>query len=131
MKKIAYLLTLIMLLVPLAGCVGGEIDGIEGDWYREGELQFQFNRNGTVGGDGDGVLWSTDADGVYLTIYFEDSVTTQRFEVRGNWLFILDSDDDGCKEFSRANIGYVENEDGLKWQDVIRDQEPYPSFCNN
>ena len=51
MKKIAYLLTLIMLLVPLAGCAGDDNDDNSpvGDWYRGESLVVVIYQNGTYG----------------------------------------------------------------------------------
>ena len=70
MKKIAYLLTLIMLLVPLAGCAGDENDdnSIVGDWYMAELLALEINQDGTVASLDENGSWSTEGD--YLTLYF-------------------------------------------------------------
>ena len=127
MKKIAYLLTLIMLLVPLAGCAGDDNDDnpIEGDWYHVGELMFQFNQDGTVQGSSGNGNWETEANGNYITLYFESSVTTHMFEVRENWLFILEEDGNNCVELSRDIISSAD------WEDARNNQQPYPSFCSS
>jgi hypothetical protein len=54
MKKIAYLLTLIMLLVPLAGCAGDDNDDNSpvGDWYKGESLAVVIYQNGTYGNVG-------------------------------------------------------------------------------
>ena len=100
MKKIAYLLTLIMLLVPLAGCAGDDDDNsIEGDWYRYESLVLVIYQNGTLGMGIAGPVddfgnWSTEGD--ILTIDFGDSNTPTgdprtmiaRFAVDGDWLWM-------------------------------------------
>ena len=153
MKKIAYLLTLIMLLVPLAGCAGDENDendgnSVEGDWYQEQDL-WRFNRNGTVdrmdpdfddvfdwdGESGDWKIdesgrWSTEAQGTYITLYFGHRVTTLMFEVRGDWMFILDEHGRECTEYSREYYDpHGMDSPRSDWDNATIDQLPYPSIC--
>ena len=111
MKKVAYLLTLIMLLVPLAGCAGDENDDnpIVGDWYMAESLLLEINQDGTAASyDGNG-SWSTEGD--YLTLYFEDAEPTFRFTIEGGWLWLTNSGVGGCLVFAPETINEDEFED--------------------
>ncbi len=134
MKKIAYLLTLIMLLVPLAGCAGDDDDNsIEGDWYRYESLVLVIYQNGTLGMGIAGPVddfgnWSTEGD--ILTIDFGDSNTPTgdprtmiaRFAVDGDWLWLLIEDGEDCIPFAPEMI------DEDEWDDRVSELTP-PSFC--
>ena len=111
MKKIAYLLTLIMLLVPLAGCAGDENDDnpIEGDWYMAELLALEINQDGTVASLDENGSWSTE--GEYLTIDFGDNVHIFRFTIEGGWLWLTNSGQDGCMVFAPEMINEDEFED--------------------
>ena len=134
MKKIAYLLTLIMLLVPLAGCAGDDDDNsIEGDWYRYESLVLVIYQNGTLGMGIAGPVddfgnWSTEGD--ILTIDFGDNNTPTgdprtmiaRFAVDGDWLWLLIEDGEDCIPFAPEMI------DEDEWDDRVSELTP-PSFC--
>ena len=133
MKKIAYLLTLIMLLVPLAGCAGDDDADIEGDWYRYESLVLVIYQNGTLGMGIAGPVddfgnWSTEGD--ILTIDFGDSNTPTgdprtmiaRFAVDGDWLWLLIEDGEDCIPFAPEMI------DEDEWDDRVSELTP-PSFC--
>ena len=134
MKKIAYLLTLIMLLVPLAGCAGDDDDNsIEGDWYRYESLVLVIYQNGTLGMGIAGPVddfgnWSTEGD--KLTIDFGDNNTPTgdprtmiaRFAVDGDWLWLLIEDGEDCIPFAPEMI------DEDEWDDRVSELTP-PSFC--
>ena len=111
MKKIAYLLTLIMLLVPLAGCAGDENDDnpIEGDWYMAELLALEINQDGTAASPDENGSWSTE--GEYLTIDFGDNVHIFRFTIEGGWLWLTNSGQDGCMVFAPEMINEDEFED--------------------
>ena len=116
MKKIAYLLTLIMLLVPLAGCAGDENDdnsiggkSIVGDWYMAELLALEINQDGTAASPDENGSWSTEGD--YLTLYFEDAEPTFRFTIEGGWLWLTNSGQDGCMVFAPEMINEDEFED--------------------
>ena len=111
MKKIAYLLTLIMLLVPLAGCAGDGNDDnpIEGDWYMAELLTLEINQDGTVASLDENGSWSTEGD--YLTLHFEDAEPTFRFTIEGGWLWLTNSGQDGCMVFAPEMINEDEFED--------------------
>ena len=110
MKKIAYLLTLIMLLVPLAGCAGDDDDNsIEGDWYMAELLALEINQDGTAASPDENGSWSTEGD--YLTLYFEDAEPTFRFTIEGGWLWLTNSGQDGCMVFAPEMINEDEFED--------------------
>ena len=133
MKKIAYLLTLIMLLVPLAGCAGDDDADIEGDWYRYESLVLVIYQNGTLGMGIAGPVddfgnWSTEGD--ILTIDFGDNNTPTgdprtmiaRFAVDGDWLWLLIEDGEDCIPFAPEMI------DEDEWDDRVSELTP-PSFC--
>ena len=134
MKKIAYLLTLIMLLVPLAGCAGDDDDNsIEGDWYRYESLVLVIYQNGTLGMGIAGPVddfgnWSTEGD--ILTIDFGDNNTPTgdprtmiaRFAVDGDWLWLLIEDGEDCIPFAPEMI------DEDEWDDRVSELTP-PSLC--
>ena len=110
MKKIAYLLTLIMLLVPLAGCAGDDDDNsIEGDWYMAELLALEINQDGTAASPDENGSWSTE--GEYLTIDFGDNVHIFRFTIEGGWLWLTNSGQDGCMVFAPEMINEDEFED--------------------
>jgi len=123
MKKIAYLLTLIMLLVPLAGCAGDDDDNsIEGDWYMAELLALEINQDGTAASPDENGSWSTE--GEYLTIDFGDNVHIFRFTIEGGWLWLTNSGQDGCMVFAPEMINEDEFDD--------RKEELYPhEFCND
>ena len=129
MKKIAYLLTLIMLLVPLAGCAGDENDdnsiegnSIVGDWYMAELLALEINQDGTAASPDENGSWSTE--GEYLTIDFGDNVHIFRFTIEGGWLWLTNSGQDGCMVFAPEMINEDEFDD--------RKEELYPhEFCND
>jgi hypothetical protein len=143
-------IVLLMLTSALAGCAGDENNendnnSIEGDWYNFGDL-LRLSRNGTVDymespwvdDNGSHYIghksgrWSTEAQGTYITLYFGHEVTTLMFEVRGDWLFILDNDGRDCTEFSRENfMPYGNNAYFIPspFDNATNDQLPYPSFC--
>ena len=143
MKKIAYLLPLIMLLVPLGGCAGDDDDNsIEGDWYRYESLVLVIYQNGTLGMGIAGPVddfgnWSTEGD--ILTIDFGDNNTPTgdprtmiaRFAVDGDWLWMSELErneepkDDvwgDCIPFAPEMI------DEDEWDDRVSELTP-PSFC--
>ena len=124
MKKIAYLLTLIMLLVPLAGCAGDENDDnpIEGDWYMAELLALEINQDGTAASPDENGSWSTE--GEYLTIDFGDNVHIFRFTIEGGWLWLTNSGQDGCMVFAPEMI----NED--EFDDIKEELYPH-EFCND
>jgi len=121
MKKIAYLLTLIMLLVPLAGCAGDDDDNsIEGDWYMAELLALEINQDGTAASPDENGSWSTE--GEYLTIDFGDNVHIFRFTIEGGWLWLTNSGQDGCMVFAPEMINEDEFDD--------RKEELFPhEFC--
>ena len=126
MKKIAYLLTLIMLLVPLAGCAGDENDDnpIVGDWYMAESLLLEINQDGTAASLDENGSWSTEGD--YLTLYFEDAEPTFRFTIEGGWLWLTNSGQDGCMVFAPEMI----NEDEFEDRKIEIDEEGnLEGFC--
>ena len=125
MKKIAYLLTLIMLLVPLAGCAGDDDDNsIEGDWYMAELLALEINQDGTAASPDENGSWSTEGD--YLTLYFEDAEPTFRFTIEGGWLWLTNSGVGGCLVFAPETI----NEDEFEDRKIEIDEEGnLEGFC--
>ena len=126
MKKIAYLLTLIMLLVPLAGCAGDENDDnpIVGDWYMAESLLLEINQDGTAANPDENGSWSTE--GEYLTIDFGDNVHIFRFTIEGGWLWLTNSGQDGCMVFAPEMINEDEFED--RKREVYEEITP-EGFC--
>ena len=126
MKKIAYLLTLIMLLVPLAGCAGDENDDnpIVGDWYMAELLALEINQDGTAASPDENGSWSTE--GEYLTIDFGDNVHIFRFTIEGGWLWLTNSGQDGCMVFAPEMINEDEFED--RKREVYEEITP-EGFC--
>ena len=147
MKKIAYLLTLIILLVPLAGCTGDENDDnpIEGSWYAaDTAVPLAIYENGTVG------VWNNDPDriqqidygnwtieGDTLTIDFGpdtvrrgDSILVAKFALDGDWLWVTyDNNWDGREDFGRCYPYSREPIPLDEWWDIISELTPDPSFC--
>ena len=125
MKKIAYLLTLIMLLVPLAGCAGDDDDNsIEGDWYMAELLALEINQDGTAASPDENGSWSTECE--YLTIDFGDNVHIFRFTIEGGWLWLTNSGQDGCMVFAPEIINEDEFED--RKREVYEEITP-EGFC--
>ena len=128
MKKIAYLLTLIMLLVSLAGCAGDENDDnpIVGDWYMAESLLLEINQDGTATSPDENGSWSTEGD--YLTLYFEDAEPTFRFTIEGGWLWLTNSGQEGCLVFAPEMINEDEFED--RKREIYEEITP-EGFCES
>ena len=131
MKKIAYLLTLTMLLASLAGCAGDD-DGASpvGEWWTAETMAVDFNEDGTlIDGEGNSGTWSTDGDSLTLSIdNGDDEELTFSYAVEGDWLWLKlvevnsSSEDEDCGVLSSESISEDE------WDDRVSEQTP-PSFC--
>ena len=124
MKKIAYLLTLTMLLASLAGCAGDDGSSPVGIWYSAETMVMDFSEDGTlIDGEGNSGTWSTDGDILTMTItaVADNDPATFNFAVEGDWMWIKLVDDD-CHALSSESISEDE------YDDRVSELTP-PSFC--
>jgi len=124
MKKVAYLLTLTMLLASLAGCAGDDDDDDSspvGEWYSAEAMIMDINEDGTlIDGEGNSGTWSTDGGILTMTI---DEANTFNYAVEGDWMWIqMVDDDDDCHALSSESIPNDE------YDDRVSELTP-PSFC--
>ena len=122
MKKVAYLLTLTMLLASLAGCAGDDDDSSPvGEWYSAEAMIVDINEDGTlIDGEGNSGTWSTDGGILTMTI---DEANTFNYAVEGDWMWIqMVDDDDDCHALSSESIPNDE------YDDRVSELTP-PSFC--
>ena len=123
MKKVAYLLTLTMLLASLAGCAGDDDDDSSpvGEWYSAEAMIMDINEDGTlIDGEGNSGTWSTDGGILTMTI---DEANTFNYAVEGDWMWIqMVDDDDDCHALSSESIPNDE------YDDRVSELTP-PSFC--
>ena len=123
MKKVAYLLTLTMLLASLAGCAGDDDDDSSpvGEWYSAEAMIVDINEDGTlIDGEGNSGTWSTDGGILTMTI---DEANTFNYAVEGDWMWIkMVDDDDDCYALQSESMTDEEREASLS------EQTP-PSFC--
>jgi len=123
MKKVAYLLTLTMLLASLAGCAGDDDDDSSpvGEWYSAEAMIMDINEDGTlIDGEGNSGTWSTDGGILTMTI---DEANTFNYAVEGDWMWIqMVDDDDDCYALQSESMTDEEREASLS------EQTP-PSFC--
>ena len=123
MKKVAYLLTLTMLLASLAGCAGDDDDSSPvGEWYSAEAMIIDINEDGTlIDGEGNSGTWSTDGGILTMTI---DEANTFNYAVEGDWMWLKLVDDDDCHALSSESMTDEEREASLS------EQTP-PSFCES
>ena len=123
MKKVAYLLTLTMLLASLAGCAGDDDDDDSspvGDWYSAEAMIMDINEDGTlIDGEGNSGTWSTDGGILTMTIAEANEFN---YAVEEAWLWIKMVDDDDCYALQSESMTDEEREASLS------EQTP-PSFC--
>ena len=125
MKKVAYLLTLTMLLASLAGCAGDDDDDDDsspvGDWYSAEAMIMDINEDGTlIDGEGNSGTWSTDGGILTMTIAEANEFN---YAVEEAWLWIkMVDDDDDCYPLQSESMTDEEREASLS------EQIP-PSFC--
>ena len=123
MKKVAYLLTLTMLLASLAGCAGDDDDDSSpvGEWYSAEAMIMDISEDGTlIDGEGNSGTWSTDGGILTMTI---DEANTFNYAVEGDWMWIkMVDDDDDCYALQSESMTDEEREASLS------EQTP-PSFC--
>ena len=122
MKKVAYLLTLTMLLASLAGCAGDDDDSSPvGEWYSAEAMIMDINEDGTlIDGEGNSGTWSTDGGILTMTI---DEANEFNYAVEEAWLWIkMVDDDDDCYPLQSESMTDEEREASLS------EQTP-PSFC--
>ena len=119
MKKVAYLLTLTMLLASLAGCAGDDDSSPVGEWYSAEAMIVDINEDGTlIDGEGNSGTWSTDGGILTMTI---DEANEFNYAVEEAWLWIKMVDDD-CYALQSESMTDEEREASLS------EQTP-PSFC--
>ena len=124
MKKVAYLLTLTMLLASLAGCAGDDDDDDSspvGEWYSAEAMIMDINEDGTlIDGEGNSGTWSTDGGILTMTIAEANEFN---YAVEEAWLWIkMVDDDDDCYALQSESMTDEEREASLS------EQTP-PSFC--
>ena len=124
MRNVAILLTLMMLLGSLIGCLGeDDAPSLVGEWYNGEEMVFNFKEDGSfVNEDGTGT-WSIDGD--TLTIdYSDDPPVEHVFVIEGDWMWLKDADsnDNDCFQLSQEPI------DDEEW-DEIASAQTTPSMC--
>ena len=122
MKKVAYLLTLTMLLASLAGCAGDDDDGPSpvGEWYSAEAMIMDISEDGTlIDGEGNSGTWSTDGGILTMTI---NEANTFNYAVEGDWMWLKLVDDDDCHALSSESIPNDE------YDDRVSELTP-PSFC--
>jgi len=120
MKKVAYLLTLTMLLASLAGCAGDDDSSPVGEWYSAEAMIVDINEDGTlIDGEGNSGTWSTDGGILTMTI---DEANTFNYAVEGDWMWLKLVDDDDCHALSSESIPNDE------YDDRVSELTP-PSFC--
>ena len=125
MKKVAYLLTLTMLLASLAGCAGDDDDDDDsspvGDWYSAEAMIMDMNEDGTlIDGEGNSGTWSTDGGILTMTIAEANEFN---YAVEEAWLWIkMVDDDDDCYPLQSESMTDEEREASLS-------ELTPPSFC--
>ena len=122
MKKVAYLLTLTMLLASLAGCAGDDDDSSPvGEWYSAEAMIMDINEDGTlIDGEGNSGTWSTDG-GILTRTIAEANEFNYAVEEAWLWIKMVDDDDD-CYPLQSESMTDEEREASLS------EQTP-PSFC--
>ena len=120
MRKVAILLTLMMLLCSLVGCLGeDDAPSLVGDWYEGEEMIIDFKEDGSAVSDGETGTWSADGD--TLTLTFENSPEEYTFVIKGDWLWLKSPDGD-CIELAPEALSPDD------WDDRVSAQTP-PAMC--
>jgi hypothetical protein len=130
MRKVAILLTLMMLLGSLVGCLGEDDDdapSLVGDWYEGEEMIIDIKEDGSaVVSDGETGTWSADGD--TLTLTFDNDPKEYTFVIKGDWLWLKcpgcgdGDDDDNCISLAPEAINESE------W-DAREDEQTPPAMC--